>query len=147
MGEIWQMTAHSSRLRPPWVANRASRATSGRILAVAQDEVREHREHRFARGALDTPDGETTQPDTGIVGVAGQAPALAAAALVEELKTEREDKRQHELDKRFGITQEGKVGRLIVEVDGNRTVLAGRCRSLAHGSPSVEMAGGTKKPS
>ena len=31
MGEIWQITAHSSKLRPPCVANRASRATSGRI--------------------------------------------------------------------------------------------------------------------
>ena len=36
-------------------------------LAIAQDEVGEDREHRATRGALDTPDGETTQADTGIV--------------------------------------------------------------------------------
>jgi len=71
------------------------------------------------------------------VGVAGQAPALAAAALVEELKTEGEDKRQHELDKRFRVAQELKVGRLIMEVDGDRTVLAGRRGSRSHRSPSV----------
>ena len=29
--EVIRSTAHSSKLRPPWVANRASRATSGRI--------------------------------------------------------------------------------------------------------------------
>jgi len=36
-------------------------------LAVTQDEVRQDREHRFACGALDTPDAETTQPDTDIM--------------------------------------------------------------------------------
>jgi hypothetical protein len=65
--------------------------------------VRQDGAHRFTGRALDTPDGETTQPDTGIVGVAGQAPALAAAGLVEELKAESENKREHELDKRFGV--------------------------------------------
>ena len=44
-------------------------------LAITQDEVREDGEHRASRGALDTPDGETTQPDTDIMGVAGQTPA------------------------------------------------------------------------
>src|SRR5262249_18358498 len=62
-----------------------------------------------------------------------------SAAVVEELKTESEEKRQHELDKRFPVAQECKVGRLIMEVDGDRTVLAGRCGSLSHGSPSVQM--------
>jgi hypothetical protein len=44
-------------------------------LTIAQDEVRQHREHRATRGALDPPDGETTQPDTGIMGVAGETHA------------------------------------------------------------------------
>jgi hypothetical protein len=39
-------------------------------LAVAQDEVRQDREHRFARCTLDTPDSETTQADMGVMGVA-----------------------------------------------------------------------------
>ena len=38
------------------------------------------------------------------MGVARQAAALAAAGLVEELKAEREEKREHELDKRLGDT-------------------------------------------
>jgi hypothetical protein len=37
------------------------------------------------------------------MGVAGQTPALAAASLVEELTAESENKREHELDKRFGV--------------------------------------------
>src|SRR2546422_600531 len=80
--------------------------------------------NRFARGALDTPDGETTQANPRVMGVARQAPTRAAAGLVEELKTESEKKREHELDKRCGVTQERKVGRLIVEIDGDGAVYA-----------------------
>ena len=75
---------------------------SGRLgshRAVPQDAMGQHGKHGLTIRALNAPDGETTQPDTGIVGVAGQAPALAAAGLVEELKAEREEKREHELDK------------------------------------------------
>jgi hypothetical protein len=100
--------------------------------AITQDEVGEDREHRSACGALDTPNGETTQPETGIVGVAGQAPALAAADLVEELKAESKEKREHALDKRLGITQELKVRRLILKIDGDGPVLACRLGSLSH---------------
>jgi hypothetical protein len=41
--------------------------------------------------------------------VAGQAPALAATGLVEELKAEREDECDHAFDKRLAIAQELKV--------------------------------------
>ena len=61
-------------------------------LAIAQDEVREDREHRFARRALDTPDGDPTQTDTDIMRVAGQAPAAATGRLVFELKAEGQEK-------------------------------------------------------
>jgi hypothetical protein len=84
--------------------------------------------NRFTGRALDTPDGETTQPETGIVGVAGQAPALAAAGLVEELKAEREEKREHELDKCLGVTEELKVRRLVLKIDGDGPVVACRLR-------------------
>src|SRR4029450_4463382 len=96
----------------------------------APDDVGGDRQPRSACGALDTPDGETTQPETGIVGVARQAPALAAAGLVEELKAEREEKREHELDKRLGITKELKVRRLILKIDGDGPVLACRLGGL-----------------
>jgi hypothetical protein len=91
--------------------------------------VGEDREHRSACGALDPPDGEPTEPETSIVGVARQAPTLAAAGLVEELKAEREEKREHELDKRLGITQELKVRCLILKINGDGPVLACRLGS------------------
>ena len=40
----------------------------------------------FARGALDPPDGDATQADTGIMRVARQAPTSAAGGLVFQLK-------------------------------------------------------------
>ena len=88
--------------------------------------MREDREHRSACRALDPPDGETTQPETGIVGLAGQAAALAAVGLVEELKAESEEKREHKLDKRLGITKELKVDCLILKINGDGPVVA--CR-------------------
>ena len=109
----------------------------GSHLAVTQGEVRQDREHGFAHGALDTPDREPTQADTGIVRVPRQAVPCVAAGLVEELKADREKEGEDELDKRFGVGYEGKVGRLIVEVDGNRPVVACRCSGLSHGSPPV----------
>src|SRR5215813_9225461 len=59
-------------------------------LAVAQDEVRQDGEDRLAGGALDTPDGETTQTDPSVMGVAGQTPATGAGRFMGELKKPRE---------------------------------------------------------
>jgi hypothetical protein len=66
------------------------------------------------------------------MGVARQAAALAAARFVFELKADREDEGEDEFDKRFGVTQECKVGCLIVEVDGDRAVFACRFDTLSH---------------
>jgi hypothetical protein len=66
---------------------------------------------------------------------------------VEEWKAESEEKRAHELDKRLGVAHEGKVGCLIVEVDGNRAVRACRFGGLAPGSPSAVMLVGADKTS
>jgi hypothetical protein len=96
------------------------------------NEVRQDSKYRFAGGALDTPEGETTQAKTGIMGVAREAATLAAAGLVEELKTESEKKREYELDKRCGVAQERKVGRLIVEIDDDGSVYACHFSSLSH---------------
>ena len=49
--------------------------------AVAQDEVWQDGEDRFARGALDAPDGEPAQANPRVMGVAGQAPTLTQLAL------------------------------------------------------------------
>jgi hypothetical protein len=59
--------------------------------AVAQDEVRQDGEDRLAGGALEAPDGEPSQANTDIMGVARQAPATATGGLVGELKAKRQD--------------------------------------------------------
>src|SRR6266436_4847216 len=71
--------------------------------AVAQDKVRQDGEDRFAGGALDAPEGGTTQTDAGVMRVARQAPTAATGGLVGELKPKREDERQDELDARSAI--------------------------------------------
>ena len=43
--------------------------------AITQDEVRQDREHRFASRTLETPDGDPTQADAHIMGVARQQPS------------------------------------------------------------------------
>ena len=94
--------------------------------------MRQDGEDSFTRGTLNAPDGETAQSDTGIMGVARQAPAAATRGLVFELEADRQDKGEDELDKRFGVVQELRVGRLIVEIDGNGAVFAYRFGSLSH---------------
>src|SRR5436190_24037791 len=86
-------------------------------LAIAQDEVREDREHRATRGALDTPDGEPTQPDTGIMRVTCETPVAATARLVGELKAEGEEKSAHEFHKGLAIAKQLKVRRVVSKID------------------------------
>jgi hypothetical protein len=74
--------------------------------AVPQDEVRQDREYGFAGRALETPDGESTQAHTGIMGVARQAPATATRRLVFELKAQRQDEGEDTFDKRLAVTKE-----------------------------------------
>ena len=78
------------------------------------------------------PDGETTQPNTGIVGVARQAATCAAAGLMEELKTRREEEGEDTLDTRLGGVKELAVGRCVVAIDGDGAVCAGRFDGLSH---------------
>ena len=107
----------------------------GAHAAIAQDEMGEDREHRLAGGALHPPDGETTQPNTGIVGVARQAATCAAASLMEELKTRREEEGEDKLDTRLGVVKELAVGRFVVEIDGDGAVCSRRLSRCAHVSP------------
>src|SRR5256885_17174464 len=92
----------------------------------------EYREHRLAGGALHPPDGETTQPNTGIVGVARQAATCASAGLMEELKTLREEEGEDKLDTRLGVVNEVALGRLPVEIDGDGAACAGHFDGLSH---------------
>ena len=81
------------------------------------------------------------------MGVACETPAAATGRLVRELKAKSEEKREHALDKRLGVAHEGTLGGLIVEVDGDRAVVAGWFGGLSHGSPSVQMVIGSDEPS
>ncbi len=115
--------------------------------SVAQDEVRQDGEDRFAGGALDAPEGETTQTEAGVMRVARQAPTAATGGLVGELKPKREDERQDKLDKRSAIAEYLEVGRFIAEINGDGAVVAGRLGAVSHVSPSVEMAIGVEETS
>ena len=83
----------------------------------------------------DTPDGETTQPDVHIMGVARQAPAAATSRLVCELKAQGQEKDKHAFDKRFAIAKQLIIGRFIVEIDGDGAVVPRPCGGLGHVSP------------
>jgi len=75
------------------------------------------------------------------MGVARQAPALAAAGLVGELKAEREDKGAHAFDKRVAMAQELNRGGFMVKIDGDGPIFAGLVSGVAQGSPSGQMVG------
>jgi len=89
----------------------------------------------FARGALDPPDGDATQADTGIMRVARQAPTAVTGRLVEELKAEGEKEREYEFNKRLPIAQQLKVRGFVSQIDGNGTVVSNRFGRCAHRSP------------
>ncbi len=111
------------------------------------NEVRQDGEDRLAGGALDAPNGETTQAYSGIMRVARQVSAPATGRLVGELKPKREDERQDELDKRFAIAEYLEIGRFIAEINSDGAVVAGRLGAVSHVSPSVEMAVGVDETS
>ena len=94
---------------------------------IAQDEMWEDREDRSARGALYPPDGQPAQPDTGVMGVARQAPATATGRFMCELKAKAQEKGEDEFNKGPAIAEQVSVGRFIVEIDGDGTVLPCLC--------------------
>ena len=63
--------------------------------------------------------------------MARAATTLAPAALGEALQAERKEASEDELDQHVGVASEGTVSRRIVEVDGDRPVLAGRLSGLS----------------
>jgi hypothetical protein len=92
-------------------------------------------QHGFARGALDTPNGEPAQLDTDIMRVTRQASATVTARLVGELKAQSQDKGEDKLDKRLAIVKQANVGGFIVEIDGERAVVPRRCSCCAQSVP------------
>jgi hypothetical protein len=104
-------------------------------LAVAQDEVRENREHRFARGALKTPDGDPTEPDPDIMRVARQAPASAIGRFMFQLKAKRQEKGENTFEKRLAFAKQAPLGGFILEIDGDGAVFSRRFGRCAHVLP------------
>ena len=87
-------------------------------------------EYRLAGGALDAPDGETTQTDPRVMGVAGQTPAARTGRLVGELKAQGKDEGEDKLDKRLAIADQLEVGGWVLEIDSDGAVFSyrfGRC--------------------
>jgi len=103
-------------------------------------------EYRFARGALDTPDGEPTQPDPDVMRVASPAPASMTGHLVFQLKAQSEEKGEDTFQERLPITQQLKIGRFVLKIDGDGPVFTGLAGGVAHGSPSSQMVGVADDP-
>ena len=69
--------------------------------------------------------------------VAGQTAAAATRRFVVELEAKGEDKGQNELNERFAIAKQVKVGGWLLEIDGEGAVLAFGFVGLCHvSSPS-----------
>jgi len=117
---------------------RGQQGIAGRFwshLALAPDEVGEDREHRATRRALDTPDGDPSQPETDIMRVAGQAPFPTTGRLVFQLKAKRQNEGEDTLKKCLPITKQLKVGRFVLKIDGDGPVFSGLVGGGSHGSP------------
>ena len=78
--------------------------------------MRQDREHRTTRGALETPDGEPTQPDTSLMGVECETPAAATGRLVGERKAEGEEDSAHECHKGFALAKQLNVSRVVSKI-------------------------------
>jgi len=91
--------------------------------------------NRFACRALYPPDGDSTQPDPGIMGVARETPTAATRSLVCELKAQGEEKGHHTFDKGLAISQELKVGRFVLKINGNGAIVPCPFARLFHMSP------------
>ena len=101
----------------------------------------EDRAYRFARGALDPPDGDATQADTSIMRVARQAPTAVTGRLVKALKAEGEEEREYAFNKGLAVAKQLKVGRFVSKIDGDGPVFAGPFGVSGHrGSKEANLA-------
>jgi hypothetical protein len=73
---------------------------------IAQDEMREDREHRATCGALETPDGDATETDTEIMRVPRQASSSATGRLMFQLKAKGQEKGEDTFEKCRAISRE-----------------------------------------
>ena len=88
------------------------------------------REYRFAPRTLDTPDGETAQPDPDVMRVTSHTPTPATGRLVFELEAEGEEEGEDTLEKRLPVSQQAAVRSFVSKINGNSAVFScwfGRC--------------------
>src|SRR5262245_59259661 len=111
------------------------------------NEVRQHRKHCLARGALDAPDGEITEADTRVMGVPRQTPAAGTGRFVDKLEADRENKGEDTFHERLAIAEHLKISGFVMKIDSDGAVLSSRVGGRSHALPSIEMAVGTDEPS
>ena len=93
----------------------------------------------LAGRALDTPNSEPTEADTGVMGVTCQAPTATTGRLVSELQAQGQEKGEDAFDKGLTITKQLKVGRFILKIHGDGPIFAGLASGVWHGSPSGQV--------
>jgi hypothetical protein len=76
--------------------------------------------------ALELLDGEPTQADPDVMGVACRAAASLTGRLGFQLKAKGQEKGDHQCNKCLAIVTPLNVGRLIVEIDGDGAVVSRR---------------------
>src|SRR5262245_31627861 len=103
------------------------------------NEVGEDGEHGAARGALEPPDGEPTEPDTHIMRVACEAPTTVTGGFVFPLKAQGQHEGDDQLHKGLAVAKELKVCRFILEIHGDGPVCMSLAGCASHGSPSGQM--------
>ena len=99
-------------------------------LAIAEDKVGQDSEHRCTCRALDTPDSEPTQADTGVMRVTRQAPSPLTRRFVLELEAEDEEEGENTFDKRLAVCKQAHVSGFVSEIDSDGPVFSrrfGRC--------------------
>ena len=69
--------------------------------------------------------------------MARQAPTSLTRRLVFELKAQGQDKSQHAFEKRLPITQELKVGRFVLKIDGDGPVCTWLFSCVTHVPPRL----------
>jgi hypothetical protein len=108
--------------------------------------MRQDGEHRFAGRALDTPNSEPTEADTGVMGVPCQASTATTGRLVGELQAQGQEKGEDAFDKGLAITKQLKVCRFVLKIHGDGPVVAGLASGVWHGSPSGQVVVATDDP-
>lgn len=106
------------------------------------NEVREHGAPCSPWGALKPPQGEPTETDTGIMGLARQAPTAAPGGLVEAWQAQRQEQGEDAFDQRLPIAKERTVRGVGSNINRDGPVCSGLFGRSAHGLPlSYQVSG------